>query len=220
MSLFIIGDVHGCFHTYLRLLDHWKPKTEILIQVGDLVDRGAHSPLTLRLAFELKKTFKKSIHYLKGNHEQMMINYFQYGAENSNWLYNGGKETLLQFEENKAELSLYLNWLKTLPLYWENKQVFVSHAGISGEGDPFDPENSHGTLWNRRPLQNIGKMQIIGHTPLMNGQPKYTPEYNSWNIDTGAYKGISLSGIKLKNDGTYLETISIPTDPLDLESFS
>ncbi len=44
MNLFIIGDVHGCFHTFSELLTHRDPATEHLIQVGDLVDRGATFP--------------------------------------------------------------------------------------------------------------------------------------------------------------------------------
>ncbi len=217
MSLFIIGDVHGCFYTYLKLLDHWKPKTETLIQLGDLVDRGTQAPLTLRLAFEIKKTFKKSVVFLKGNHEQMMVKYFQNKNTEINWLRNGGKETLIQFEKKNEELKLYLAWINTLPLYWENPQVFVSHAGISGIGEAFDPNNPHGVLWNRQPLRDIGKLQVIGHTPRQDGKPTYSAESNSWNIDTGAYGGICLTGLKLKNDGTYLETISIPTDQMDLE---
>jgi serine/threonine protein phosphatase 1 len=216
MSLFIIGDVHGCFYTYMKLLDHWEPKTETLIQLGDLVDRGTQAPLTLRLAFEIKKTFKKSVTFLKGNHEEMMIKYFQNNYKELNWLHNGGKETLAQFEGKKEELNLYVRWVKTLPLYWENNHVFVSHAGVSGIGESFEPDNPYGVLWNRHPLKNLGKLQVIGHTPRENGQPEYSPESNSWNIDTGAYGGICLTGIKLKNDGTFLETISIPTDPMDL----
>ena len=34
MNLLIIGDVHGCFHTFSELLTHWRPATEYLIQVS------------------------------------------------------------------------------------------------------------------------------------------------------------------------------------------
>ncbi len=217
MSLFIIGDVHGCFNTYMKLLDHWEPKTETLIQLGDLIDRGSHSPLTLRLAFEIKNTFKKSVVFLKGNHEQMMIEYFRNDQMGLNWLRNGGKGTLDQFEGKSEELEQYLNWVKTLPLYWENSRVYVSHAGISGIGEAFDHNNPDGVLWNRKPLENIGKLQVIGHTPIANGKPDFTSSSNSWNIDTGAYRGSCLTGLKLKNDGTYLKTISIPTNLVDLD---
>ncbi|MFD2037303.1 metallophosphoesterase family protein [Belliella marina] len=216
MSLFIIGDVHGCFHTYLKLLDHWEPKTETLIQLGDLIDRGNFSPLTVRLAFETKKVFKYSVHFLKGNHEQMMVNHLK-GADKSNlWINNGGKEALAQFKAQNLDPNFYLPWMESMPVFWENQHVVVSHAGFSGIGSPLDLDNPDGVLWNRKPLINLGKLQVIGHTPLLDGKPEYQSQSNSWNIDTGAYKGNCLTGIKLKKDGTFLESISIPTDPKDI----
>lgn len=217
MSLFIIGDVHGCFHTYLKLMDHWEPKTETLIQLGDLIDRGNFSPLTIRLAFEVKKVFKNSVHFLKGNHEHMMIRYLQGEPNSDHWLDNGGKETLEQFKTHKLDPYFYLGWLNTMPLIWENKNVLVSHAGFSGNGSPFDTHNPDGVLWNRKPLIHMGKLQVIGHTPIAGSKAEFHEASNSWNIDTGAYKGNYLTGIKLNKDGTLIETITIPTDPRDIE---
>jgi len=217
MDLFIVGDVHGCFFTYLKLLENWNPKTERLIQVGDLVDRGNFSPLTVRLAFEIQSAFQKQTIFLRGNHEQLMVNYLLGKDLINNWKFNGGAETLFQFERDGLNPSHYLNWLKNLPLFWENKKVFVSHAGISEHAiDPFDPNDSVGVLWNRKHLKNIGKLQVIGHTPRLDGKPEYIPSANAWNIDTCAYGGICLTGIKLKNDGSFLEIISIPTNPRDI----
>lgn len=220
MSLFIIGDVHGCFHSYLKLMDHWEPKTETLIQLGDLVDRGNFSPLTIRLAFEVKKVFKNSVHFLKGNHEQMMIKHLLGEDHTNHWLNNGGRETLEQFKKQNLNPESYLGWLSSMPLFWENKNVVVSHAGFSGIGSPLDLNNPDGVLWNRKSLVNLGKLQVIGHTPLVDGRPEFQSSSNSWNIDTGAYKGNCLTGIKLKNDGSFLEAISIPTDPRDYNSSS
>ena len=217
MDLFIIGDVHGCFFTYLKLLGNWDPKTERLIQVGDLVDRGNFSPLTIRLAFEIQIAFRKQTIFLRGNHEQLMVDYITGKDLVNNWKFNGGAETLIQFEKEGIDPFIYLEWLKNLPLVWENKKVYVSHAGISEQAiDPFDPKDNAGVLWNRKHLRNIGKLQIIGHTPRLDGKPEYNGSANSWNIDTGAYRGICLTGIKLKNDGTFLEIISVPTDQRDI----
>lgn len=217
MDLFIIGDVHGCLNTYLTLMDHWDPKKENLIQVGDLIDRGNYSPDTIRLAFELKKTFKRSVHFLRGNHEQMLLDY----VHNPNadlWLSGGGKETLKQFENSSYDLNLYANWINTLPFFWENKDVYISHAGV-GENEEiiFEPNHPDSVLWNRKPLKNIGKLQVYGHTPQVSGKPLFDQKSNAWNIDTGAFKGIALTGIKLKPNGTLKEIISIPTHPKDYQ---
>jgi serine/threonine protein phosphatase 1 len=216
MGIFVVGDVHGCLNTFLKLLDHWDPKSETLIQLGDLVDRGAFSPAVLQVAFELQMNFRKEVHFLRGNHEQLMINYMKGEDRLGIWLSNGGKKTKMQFEESQLDLENFSTWLTDLPLVWENGQVQVTHAGFSGDGDPYDNKNTNGLLWNRQPLINTGKLQIIGHTPRWNGIPEFSPESNSWNIDTGAYGGVCLTGIRLEDNGTFIETISIPTEAVDL----
>ncbi|WP_291778866.1 metallophosphoesterase family protein [Cecembia sp.] len=218
MDLFVIGDVHGCFYTYLKLLESWNPKTEHLIQLGDLVDRGNYSPMTVRLSHEIQMAFGKQTVFLKGNHEQLMQNYLMGKDTRNTWLSNGGNATLEQFEKCGTDPYQYLNWIKNLPLFWENTDVFVSHAGISVDAViPLDPNGPDGVLWNRKPLKKLDKLQIIGHTPRADGQAQFFPESNAWNIDTGAYRGICLTGIKIKKNGAFLENISVPTDSKDLE---
>lgn len=218
MTLFIIGDVHGCLYTYLKLMEHWDPKTDIMIQLGDLIDRGKHSSQCIKLAFELQNTFKDQTVFLRGNHEQMMIEYLNDSNSHKNWLNNGGFETLQEFKEKEIDPQFYLGWIKSLPLTWNNDHVMVSHAGFSVMSeDPFDVRDTNGLLWNRKPLLDIGKTQVIGHTPRMNGKPEFSAASNSWNIDTGAYRNICLTGIRLRKDGKFLEAISIPTDERDLE---
>ncbi|PSL06422.1 metallophosphoesterase [Cecembia rubra] len=218
MDLFIIGDVHGCFFTYLKLLEHWNPKTENLIQVGDLVDRGNFPHLTVRLSYEIQLAFKKQTVFLKGNHEQMMVDFLLKRDNAGVWEFNGGIDTLNKFELAGIDPLKYMIWLRDLPLYWENKHVFISHAGVSDYAQyPFNPLDPNGLLWNRKPLKNIQKIQVIGHTPRLEGKPEYQSQSNSWNIDTGAYGGICLTGIKLKKDGNFKEIISIPTDYRDIE---
>jgi len=216
MGIFIVGDVHGCLNTFLNLLDHWDPKSETLIQLGDLVDRGSLSPSVIHLAFELQINFKKEAHFLRGNHEQLMIDYMKGEDRLGVWQSNGGNKTLRQFEEAHIDPDNYSTWLTDLPLIWENDSVQVTHAGFSGIGNPYDQKNTNGLLWNRKSLINTGKLQVIGHTPNWDGVPKYSKESNSWNIDTGAYGGVCLTGIRLEDDGTFIETVSIPTEASDL----
>ncbi|QNP51115.1 metallophosphoesterase [Hymenobacter qilianensis] len=76
MNLFIVGDVHGCYFTFLELLQHWNPAREMLIQVGDLVDRGNFSPETVAAAISLNLKHPKQTVFLKGNHEAGMLKYY------------------------------------------------------------------------------------------------------------------------------------------------
>ena len=41
-KIFVIGDVHGCYHTLLDLLNKL-PKDASIIMIGDLCDRGPYS---------------------------------------------------------------------------------------------------------------------------------------------------------------------------------
>jgi serine/threonine protein phosphatase 1 len=44
MNFSVIAHVYGCLYTLRELLTHWQPTEELLVQLGDLVDRGNYSP--------------------------------------------------------------------------------------------------------------------------------------------------------------------------------
>ncbi len=112
-------------------------------------------------------------------------------------------------------MNSYQNLLKH-PLKWENEHIHISHAGISGYPDPYEPINKYGVLWNRQALADIGKFQVIGHTPSEDGQPVYCPDKNYCNVDTGACYGRALSGIKLSWEGKMLELVTVLTEEQDI----
>jgi len=213
MNLFVIGDVHGCYLELKKLIEeHWNSKDELLIQVGDLIDRGSFSPRTVEYCRGLKKQFPSNVVFLKGNHEFEIIYHFL-NEPNENWLRQCGYETLEQYKsENKNPIE-DVNWFLTLPLYWENENIFISHAGLSEIAlNCFEETDPHGVLWNRGKVKNINKLQIIGHTPCENSEPIYNEEENSLNIDTGAgYKDGVLTGVKLNEKGEILKIIKINT---------
>ena len=215
-SLFIIGDVHGCWHTYQELLNYWDPENEILIQLGDLVDRGNFSPQSLDLSQELQREFPDRTVFLRGNHEQMMLRYLKGEDTKGHWLSNGGAFTMAGFADFPVPPSAFLGWLESRELVWENESVFVSHAGVTHTQNPYNVDDPKGVLWNRGPWKNIGKLQVIGHSPQLNGKATFSPGPPVWNVDTGAFKGICLTGIKLDHQGRLLEEINIPTIDLDV----
>jgi len=210
MNLLVIGDVHGSYKTLKKLLDeNWDKENEILIQVGDLIDRGNFSPQTIQYCKELKNKYPEKVVFIKGNHEFEMIEHF-YNGPNSNWLRQCGDDTLKQYESQNFDIESDVRWFGDLPLYWENEKVFISHAGIEkSTEDPFNETNSKGVLWNRSELKNIDKMQIIGHTPTEDNNPVYEEKSNAWNVDTGAGYGGNLTGIKISKEGSVLEIIKL-----------
>jgi serine/threonine protein phosphatase 1 len=214
MNYLVIGDVHGCYHTFKNLITkHWNKENEVLIQLGDLIDRGKNSPQMVQLARQLKADFPDQAIFLKGNHEFEIIDHVL-NQPNYNWLRQCGEETLRQYEAEKRDCKDDVSWMKELPLFFENEHLFVSHAGIAEQAtNPFKEDDGYSVLWNRSPLKNIGKLQIIGHTPC--GEPKYDEHSHSWNIDTGAaYTGF-LTGVKIQPNGEKIEFIQEKTDSRD-----
>lgn len=218
MNLFIIGDVHGCFQTLSKLLKRWNPDTDHLIQVGDLVDRGAHIPETVALARQLSEQYPESTTFLMGNHEDAMLHHFGPHGPYPSWLGWGGRSTTEQYKGKPRLLARHLSWLEQRPLLWQNDYVLVSHAGLADIplADAMDRDNSDGILWRRGPLRRLPQLQVVGHTPMDDGEPIHDPDSHAMYIDTGAVFGRNLTGLRLSPTGEVLDIILIPVDPADL----
>ena len=67
--LFVVGDLHGCYTLLMNKLDELKFnfQHDLLVSVGDLVDRGQENLECLNL---INEPWFKAI---RGNHEQMCI---------------------------------------------------------------------------------------------------------------------------------------------------
>ena len=218
MNLFIIGDVHGCFHTFSELLNRWNPATDHLIQVGDLVDRGAHIPKTVELARQLSEQYPESTTFLMGNHEDALLHHYSPHGPYPGWLSWGGRSTADQYKTQPKLLARHLPWLEQRPLLWQNDHVLVSHAGLADIplAVAMDRDNSDGILWRRGPLRLLPQLQVVGHTPMDDGEPVFDRATNTLYIDTGAVFGRNLAGLRLSPAGEVLDIILIPTDARDL----
>ena len=219
MSFFVIADVHGCLHTLRELLTHWRPQEEMLVQLGDLVDRGRYSPETVALCCQLSRDFPTQTVFLQGNHDWGMAEHLGAGGPYYPWLGWGGRGTLQQYQRHQPWLAPHAAWLGQRPLYWQNDYVLFSHAGFADVADPLDPTSSEGVLWRRGPLRHTGQLQVVGHTPTASHQPERDFDANVLYLDTGAVYGHRLTGLRLRETGEVLEVIAIPTAPEDIYSF-
>ncbi len=80
-----IGDVHGAYESLLRILEaadlvdgeaHWVGSDAILVQLGDLIDRGGDDRKVLELMMRLEKEAERAggrVIALLGNHEVMNL---------------------------------------------------------------------------------------------------------------------------------------------------
>lgn len=212
-QILVIGDVHGCFHTFREIVsEYWRPREEHLVQLGDLIDRGNYSPHCVALARNLQERYSDRTHFVKGNHEFEAQMYVETRID-AGWLEKGGANTMEQYKQSERVFSEDVQWMKSLPLSLETTTVLVTHAGVTETPDPWREANPRGVLWNRSALKHMKKLQVIGHTPCTS--PEFREAENVWNIDTGAYKGNCLSAIRIGVAGNVIEILSVPTHRVD-----
>jgi serine/threonine protein phosphatase 1 len=197
-------------------LEFWEPKNEVLIQLGDLIDRGNFTPQLIKYCRELEAKYPGQTVFLKGNHEWLALQYY-HKLKDEKWYDKYGKKVLWQYVLAELHFEEDAKWMNQLQTYWQNNHVMVSHAGISESTFAYDPDHYSGLLWQRLGIKNIGKIQVYGHTPVKGNKPFFDPESNSYNIDTGAYLGKSLTGIKLTEQGELIDTFNIRTIEKDID---
>ena len=75
----IVGDTHGDFKSTKKIFDeYFNPEKDLLIFLGDYVDRGAYQIENILYLFLKKIQFPKNVILLRGNHESIIIN-MRYG---------------------------------------------------------------------------------------------------------------------------------------------
>ena len=129
MSIFVIGDVQGCYDDLRRLLDKagFDPARDRLWLAGDLVNRGPGSLETLRFVRDLGK---RAVSVL-GNHDLHLL---AIAAGNRRHDSNDpGLERVLRAKD-RDEL---LHWLRHRPLmHYSGKRGYaLIHAGLPPQWD-------------------------------------------------------------------------------------
>src|SRR6185436_3540749 len=99
MKTFVVGDIHGRCAQLQGLLD-MLPRdetTDTLIFIGDLIDRGADVPGCVELVRKLCSENPARVICLRGNHEQMLLDFID-GA-NTVWVdtSTGSAQTFAQY---------------------------------------------------------------------------------------------------------------------------
>ncbi len=206
MRLYAVGDIHGCYDKLKSLLSKLPLSDEdLLIFLGDYIDRGPDSRKVIDYLLELKMNRQDKVIFLKGNHEKMFLDYLN-GKNKELFLLNGGQSTIEQYEEEgvlkipDAHLDFFHS-LKTI--YVTEKYVFV-HAGLK-PAVSIDWQQDDDLLWIRGDFIfsdfDFKKKVIFGHTPMKSFQPFF--DKNKIGIDTGAVYGGFLTAIQLPEEKIY-----------------
>lgn len=172
MSTYLISDIHGCNKTFqagLKSIDF--KKTDTLIILGDLIDRGPDSKGVLDAIITLIDTGFNVI-CLKGNHEAMLLSAFEDDKNRVNWILNGGSKTLSNFLTSSIERipNQYIDFISSFKNYHILENYIFVHAGINMLLD--EPLSDHHSLFWLRDWREVydetwlgDRIIIHGHTP-------------------------------------------------------
>ena len=222
--MFIISDVHGCYHTLMKLIEKL-PKDAELIFVGDLVDKGLHSKNVIEFVIN------NNHRCILGNHEyymQLNIENALYKNIESNWSTDperyGGAQTLDNYIKDDSLLKKHLEWIDNLPAFLEIDNYLISH----GFGLPYymrrNTEAAQKIMRTNRindskykdDWEDFSKYSIInifGHCHFEEVQIDRNEKF--YGIDTGCAYGNKLTAFELNTH----KILQVETDKKDLHPF-
>jgi serine/threonine protein phosphatase 1 len=208
--LYGVGDIHGRADLLNKMLDliaadmRLSPaKNMIEVYIGDYMDRGPHSREVIEFLCTARPLGTQRV-CLKGNHEQIFLDFLADPTVISSWMGVGGLETLLSYGL-RPKLSLrpsevkeihsglldclpkaHERFIRELRLTYTCGDYFFVHGGVR-PGVSLNDQMPDDLLWIREPflssIKNFGAVVVHGHTPVT--APVILP--NRICIDTGAY---------------------------------
>lgn len=201
---YAIGDIHGCAQLLEALLTriHPRPAQDSIVILGDFLNRGPDVRRTVDCLVTLQRSFHHVI-VLRGNHEQMFLDYLD-GRNEELFMAAGGQKTLASYgidpltAKNPARAipADHLALLTSLPTLWEDEHAIYVHAGLE-PGVHLTRQSLTWLLWSRNRFLNsahdFGKPVIFGHTRFAAPYEKAS----KIGIDTGAVYGGRLTCLVL-----------------------
>jgi len=204
----VIGDIHGGLRALVQVLEKANvTKEDTLIFLGDYVDGWSESPQVIDFLIGLSQ--KQNCIFIRGNHDELLLNWLQSNRDNPLWLEHGGEATVLAYANvNEETKQKHIDFLKSLQNYYLDSQnrLFV-HAGftnLNGVTHEYFPKMFYWerTLWetalaldktmSTEDLMYPKRLKLyneiyIGHTPVTKINKSIPIQMaNVWNIDTGA----------------------------------
>lgn len=202
--VWVVGDLHGCYQQLKQQLIARKfdERCDLLIAVGDLIDRGTDSAACLAL---LDAPWFISV---TGNHECMAQAVLR-GESRDHWRNNGGGWYFDLSPVHRHSIDRLIQLSASLPhvleVNMQTRLYVIAHADYPSARYGFGlPVNVEEVVWGRTRLRRAqsGDYQriegadrfIFGHTPLK----KVCTYANQIYLDTGAVYGGPLSMVRLR----------------------
>lgn len=192
-SVWVVGDIHGHLKTFKALLDilwhplqkretdEHDPSEDLVICLGDLIDRGPDSQGVLELVRDTD-----NIHSIRGNHDEMLRLSVspKHGKMMKSWLKYGGVETLQSFSDDPDEqIEIAREWLpfiEGLPTELILNRHRLVHAGYDlspvwkGQNlivKTLEDQTNQDRMWSRTIFTATSppdpeRQVIVGHTTV------------------------------------------------------
>ncbi len=221
---FIVGDIHACPAELEALLDALTLRVEDhLVFLGDYIDRGPGAREVVDLLLDLRADQVCRLTFLRGNHEDMFLDFLDHGGlYRDAFLMNGGVQTLDSYgcwpDASSAAARIpeaHVEFLRGLALSFPGQgpslapsrdpgqEVLCVHAGIDPSRSLADQQAEH-LLWIRQEFisnrHSLPYTVVYGHTP----QPevRFHLPYKV-GIDTGLVYGGYLTCLEWTSKTLY-----------------
>ncbi|MGY5355432.1 metallophosphoesterase family protein [Wenyingzhuangia sp. IMCC45467] len=203
----VIGDIHGGLKALEQVLDRAKVTTDdLLIFLGDYVDGWSQAFEVINTLISLKSSH--NCIFLRGNHDELFLDWLTKSKDNPNWLHHGGQATIDSYKDRPYNfIKIHINFLENLDNYYlDNQNRLFVHAGFTNVKGVEDEHFTKMLYWDRSLWETalasrnlsledefyperlkLYKEVYIGHTALskINKSEPFNVA-NVWNIDTGA----------------------------------
>lgn len=219
--IYAVGDIHGRADLLDVLLEKIvrdasvAPATQSLVFVGDYIDRGPDSCGVIERLLDPLEGFET--HYLRGNHDQALLEFLEKPSSYRTWRRFGADETLLSYgveppSDTESAMAFardelaeklpepHLRFLQDLQPFVQIGAYHFVHAGVR-PGLPLEDQSLEDMMWIRGEFldceDDFGKVIVHGHTP---GE-KPVCRSNRIGIDTGAFATNCLTAVVLDGVG-------------------
>lgn len=241
VTIYAVGDIHGRAELLDMLLEGVARDAEshdeecVCVCVGDYVDRGAKSKEVVELLLALRDSGIFECRFLRGNHDQSVLDFLFDPATGPGWCDFGGRDTLISYgvkpprqrtdlegwSKTAAEFAAALppthaEFFRNLEPFCEYGDYFFAHAGVR-PGVPLEDQAEHDLMWIRQPFLDdpraLPKVVVHGHTPA----ETVHSDRRRIGIDTGAYATDVLTAVKLTGaEQSLIQTVRRPDRSLAL----
>lgn len=187
---YAIGDIHGCLEELIILIQKLRlEKKDELIFIGDYIDRGPDPKGVVDFLIKLRSYYKCI--FIRGNHEQMLLDYIMNDYKGSDWLLNGYESTVESYGNTIENVPAgHMDFFNETKMYYKKNDFVFVHAGVR-PNIRLEKQKVEDLLWIRSEFLNsenplFNKKVVFGHTPFLN---PFITEYKI-GIDTGCvFKG-------------------------------